>query len=153
MTSVKAIVQVQIDPSYRSAISADQIVRLVETALRQEGEQEPASLSIVITGDGRLHELNRDYLGNDGPTDVLSFPAGEIDPDSGIPYLGDVLISFPQAERQASEAGQDVEAELQLLIVHGVLHLLGFDHAEPEEKDRMWAAQRAILQAFETHAG
>ena len=102
-------------------------------------------LSIVLTYDAQLHQLNRDYLGVDAPTDVLSFPASEIDPETSVSYLGDVLVSIPRAEAQAQSAGHPLEAELQLLVVHGVLHLLGHDHAEPQDKARMWSAQAQVL--------
>jgi probable rRNA maturation factor len=84
-------------------------------------------------------------LGHDRPTDVLSFPSGEPDPANGRLYLGDIAISFPQARLAANRGGHSVKSELQLLIVHGVLHLLGHDHAHTAEKARMWAAQAAIL--------
>jgi len=103
-------------------------------------------LTIVLTDDAHLHQLNRDYLGVDAPTDVLSFPASEIDPESGTPYLGDVLISIARARGQAQSAGHPLEAEVQLLVVHGVLHLLGHDHAGSEDKTRMWAAQAQVLE-------
>ena len=105
-------------------------------------------LSIVLTDNAQLHQLNREYLGVDAPTDVLSFPASETDPETGVPYLGDVLISIPRAEVQAQSAGHSLDAELQLLVVHGVLHLLGFDHAEPEDKTRMWLAQGEVLETL-----
>ncbi len=108
-------------------------------------ESADGDLSIVLTDDAQLHQLNRDYLGVDAPTDVLSFPASETDPETGASYLGDVLISIPRAEAQAQSAGHPLEAEVQLLVVHGVLHLLGHDHAEPEDKARMWAAQAQVL--------
>jgi probable rRNA maturation factor len=107
-----------------------------------------ADLSIVLTDDARLHELNRAYLGIDETTDVLSFPSNEEDPQTGVRYLGDILISIPQAERQAREAGHPLESEIQLLVVHGVLHLLGYDHAEPGEKSKMWRAQADILKSL-----
>jgi probable rRNA maturation factor len=102
-------------------------------------------LSIVLTDDARLQQLNRDYLGLDAPTDVLSFPASETDPETGIPYLGDILVSVPRAEAQAQTAGHPLEAEVQLLVVHGVLHLLGYDHVKPREKADMWAVQAEVL--------
>ncbi len=104
-----------------------------------------ADMTIVLTDDSQLHELNLEYLGVDAPTDVLSFPASESDPETGIPYLGDILISIPRAAEQAQAAGHSVEAEVQLLVVHGTLHLLGHDHAEVEEKTRMWNAQAEVL--------
>lgn len=120
---------------------------LLERAAKAVLEHQSANgdLSIVLTDDAQLHQLNHDYLGVDAPTDVLSFPASETDPDSGTPYLGDVLISIQRAESQAQSAGHPLEAELQLLVVHGVLHLLGHDHAEPEDKTRMWDAQGQVL--------
>ena len=110
-------------------------------------ESAPADvdMTIVLTDDSQLHELNREYLGVDAPTDVLSFPASETDPETGATYLGDILVSIPRAMQQAQVAGHTVEAEVQLLVVHGTLHLLGYDHAEAEEKARMWKAQAEVM--------
>ena len=105
-------------------------------------------LTIVLTDDAQLHELNRNYLDIDAPTDVLSFPASETDPETGRRYLGDILISVPRAREQARAAGHVLEAEVQLLAVHGTLHLLGFDHAETGEKARMWKAQAEVLESL-----
>jgi probable rRNA maturation factor len=111
-------------------------------------QSQAGDLSVVLTDDARLRQLNRDYLGADAPTDVLSFPASETDPETGSSYLGDILVSIPRAEAQAQAAGHPLEAEVQLLVVHGVLHLLGYDHANPEEKSRMWAAQAEVLEGI-----
>jgi probable rRNA maturation factor len=105
-----------------------------------------ADLSIVLVENARIQDLNRDFLGHDAPTDVLSFPADEPDPETGRRYLGDVVISLKRATEQAEERGHAVEAEMQLLVVHGVLHLLGHDHAGVDEKNRMWAAQIEALE-------
>jgi probable rRNA maturation factor len=105
-----------------------------------------ADLSIVLVDDARIQALNRDFLAHDAPTDVLSFPADEPDPETGRRYLGDVVISLGRAEEQARECSHPVEAEMQLLVVHGILHLLGHDHAETGEKKRMWAAQAQALE-------
>lgn len=119
--------------------------RAALAALQHESESLDHDLSIVLTDDARLQELNRDYLGIDAPTDVLSFPASETDPETGARYIGDILISVPRAQIQAESAGHPVESEVQLLVVHGVLHLLGHDHGEAREKARMWKAQAEIL--------
>jgi probable rRNA maturation factor len=123
---------------------------LLEAAARAALEHESASpeseLSIILTDDARLHELNLNYLNVDAPTDVLSFPASETDPETGAPYIGDILISIPRAQAQASAAVHPLEAEMQLLVVHGVLHLLGHDHAKAKEKARMWKAQAEVLE-------
>lgn len=126
------------------------IERAVNAALTNQKQSLDVNLSVVLTDNRRLHKLNRDYLGVDAPTDVLSFPASEsdgseIDPETGVRYLGDILISVPYAAKGAKQAGNSLEAELQLLVVHGVLHLLGHDHAKPKEKTKMWQAQSEIL--------
>jgi probable rRNA maturation factor len=121
------------------------ITGAVLSALQHQKESLEVNLSVVLTDSRRLRKFNRDYLGIDAPTDVLSFPASESDPETGARYIGDILISVPYAANSAREAGHPLEAELQLLVVHGVLHLLGHDHARPREKARMWKAQREIL--------
>lgn len=120
--------------------------RAALAALEHESQPSDAELSIILTNDTRLHELNLNYLGVDAPTDVLSFPSSETDPETGAHYIGDILISMPRAQAQAEAAGHPLEAEVQLLVVHGVLHLLGHDHAEAEDKARMWNAQAEILE-------
>ena len=117
-------------------------------ALQHQNQSSDSELSIILTNDAKLHELNLNYLGVDAPTDVLSFPASETDPETGVSYIGDILISVPRAQSQAEAAGHPLESEVQLLVVHGVLHLLGHDHAEPEEKARMWKAQAEILESL-----
>jgi probable rRNA maturation factor len=117
-------------------------------ALTHQKQPRDADLSIVLTDDARLQGLNREYLGIDAPTDVLSFPASESDPETGAPYLGDILISIPRAREQAASTGHALEAEVQLLVVHGVLHLLGHDHAEAKGKRKMWKAQAEILESL-----
>jgi len=128
--------------------SKDLIERTVHAALKHEAQSLDSDLTIVLTDDVQLRELNRDYLGIDEPTDVLSFPASESDPETGVHYLGDILISMPYAARSAEKAGHSLESEVQLLVVHGVLHLLGHDHAEADEKARMWRAQAEILESL-----
>jgi probable rRNA maturation factor len=122
--------------------------RAAQETLQQTGAPQQASLSIVLSSERHLQMLNRQHLGIDAPTDVLSFPAGETDPDTGDPYLGDILISYPRAQAQADAGGHSVREELQLLVVHGALHLLDYDHADEESKSRMWAVQGAVLNAI-----
>lgn len=133
--------------------SKDLIERAVYAGLDHQSHPPESDLTIVLTDDAQMKELNRDYLGIDAPTDVLSFPASEsqgseIDPETGSRYMGDILISMPYAARSAEKAGHGLEAEVQLLVVHGVLHLLGHDHAEADEKARMWKAQTEILESL-----
>ncbi|GAH27302.1 unnamed protein product [marine sediment metagenome] len=109
-----------------------------------EGDMD-VDITIILTDDAQIHELNKQYRGIDAPTDVLSFPSGDTDPDSKLLYLGDVVISYPRAQAQAEARGHPVEAELQLLVVHGVLHLSGYNHVEAQGKSGMRAAQAEIL--------
>lgn len=122
------------------------VERAAQLALQHQSAPAQAELTIVLTDDDQLRELNREYLGDDSATDVLSFPAAEANPETGAPYLGDVLVSMPRAAQQAQAAGHGLAAEVQLLVVHGVLHLLGHDHGQAADKARMWAAQAAILE-------
>lgn len=119
----------------------------VTVTLRHEKKKPPVEITLLLTDDAQLQTLNHDYRGIDQPTDVLSFTAGETMPGmkGDESYLGDIVISVPAAKRQAKQGDHSLKSELQLLTVHGALHLLGFDHEEPEEKDRMWWAQASIL--------
>jgi probable rRNA maturation factor len=129
-------------------IDQAQIARTILATLDHQGISTKSDLTVVIADDARLHQLNRDFLGIDAPTDVLSFPAGHIDPDTNQSYLGDVIISYPAASRQANQAGHSISNEINLLVVHGVLHLLGHDHLKPEETSEMWSAQSKILESI-----
>lgn len=121
--------------------------RLADAAvatLEAEAVTAPAALTLLLTSSEQIHTMNRTYRHVDKPTDVLSFPA-ERDVPGMDGYLGDVAIAVPVAQAQAGAAGHGLLAELALLTVHGVLHLLGHDHLEPAEKEAMWAAQDRIL--------
>jgi probable rRNA maturation factor len=141
------MVYIQIDDLYIQDKLEDLLVNTAQTALRhQKLDPSEEELTIVLTGDEEIKELNLQYLGVDSPTDVLSFAGGDIDPENGQRYLGDIIISYQQAKLQAdARAGSD-RSELQLLVVHGVLHLLGFDHADDLQKKEMWVIQGQILQ-------
>ena len=102
------------------------------------------SISLRLTGDRELRRLNREFLGEDSVTDVLSFPAGG---DGEPGYLGDIAVSWPAVARQAAEHGHPEAAEAALLSVHGLLHLLGWDHATPAQEREMWRLTRAGLAA------
>jgi probable rRNA maturation factor len=138
------VIHVEINPSLQTGLATDILERAALAVL--EHQSADGDLTIVLTDDAQLHELNRDYLGVDAPTDVLSFPASETDPETARRYLGDILISIPRAEEQARAAGHALEAEVHLLAIHGTLHLLGYDHAEAKEKARMWKAQAEVLE-------
>jgi len=114
-----------------------------------------AELSIAVVDNDVMEKLHVDWMDLPGPTDVLSFPMDELEPGKpGEPpvtgMLGDIVIAPEFATAQALEAGREPQAELDLLMVHGVLHLLGFDHEEPEEHQVMFDLQADILTAYES---
>lgn len=122
--------------------------KLIEQAkiVLSEMDLEEAELSLVICDDAFIHPLNRDYRGKDRPTDVLSFSQREGDfafMDDLL--LGDVIISLETTIRQAEERGHSTERELTILLVHGILHLLGYDHIEDDEAEVMEAKEKDIL--------
>lgn len=145
------MIYIQIDETLETAgalTPADHtaLERAAEQTLRRARADASSEATIVVSDDAHLQALNRQFLGVDAPTDVLSFPGGDTDPDSDALYLGDVIISLPRAQAQATAGGHSLKDELQLLVVHGMLHLLGYDHAEESEKAEMWAIQTAILE-------
>lgn len=133
-------IHIQIDESFSGDVSPKLLRNAARAALKHQ-KAKSGSLSIVVSNDKMLHDLNKKFLGHDTPTDVLSFPSD--DPTSS--YYGDIAISYPRALGQSRHGGHTVKAELQLLTVHGVLHLLGHDHYTPKEKAKMWKAQSEIL--------
>ena len=109
-----------------------------------------AELCIKLVDEATIAELNARWMGKEGPTDVLAFPMDELrpgmvdeDPEEGV--LGDLVLCPTVAERQGAEAGHGTVAEIELLTVHGILHLLGYDHAEPEEHKEMFGLQDRLL--------
>lgn len=138
---------IQVEPAFKRWASVARLRTAARAALRHQQALPPAELTVRVTTDQALRDLNRQFLGEDHVTDVLSFPAGDVDPATGVRYLGDLAIAYPRARDQAKAARHPVWAEMQLLVVHGVLHLLGHDHAEPGEKARMWSAQAEILRS------
>jgi len=137
-------IHIQIDEAFSGDVPPKLIREAARAALTHQHAASGA-LSISISGDETLQELNRKFLDHDAPTDVLSFPSDSDDPDTAGRYFGDIAISFPRAHAQAAGGGHAVEAELQLLTVHGILHLLGHDHDEEDRQAKMWKAQEEIL--------
>jgi probable rRNA maturation factor len=137
------MIHFSVDPVYRKLNIQKLLKKAAEIALIREGNG-MGDLTLVLTGDKKIKRLNKQFRGIDTPTDVLSFPTESR--QKGEHYLGDVIISVPRAKDQAKEAGHSLNDELTLLAVHGVLHLLGYDHADPAGKVEMWKTQGAILR-------
>jgi len=144
---------IKIDTQFRRTINEGWLRQLVEKALNVAAINHPVELSVVITDDEAIRQLNRDYRGVDEATDVLSFALSEgadattfVSPPDGVSRLGEVLISCQQAKRQAKEHSHPIERELALLLSHGVLHLLGYEHEDGASGDRMKAIEETILR-------
>ncbi len=148
MTAARYPIYLQIDKPYADRISRDRLEQAVIATLQHQQVSLDSALSIVITGDEAVRQLNLQYRDIDEPTDVLSFPQGERNPETGELYLGDVVIACPQAELTAQQGRHALIEELSLLAVHGTLHLLDFDHDTAAKKAAMWRAQEEILSAI-----
>ena len=129
-------------------------VRLAKDVLGAEGVKGDAELSMLFVDEHAIADLNERFLGEDGPTDVLAFPMDELDtgrpddPEPGPALLGDVVLCPSVAVRQARAAGHTMDDELVLLATHGVLHLLGYDHMEPDEEKEMFGLQQKLLEGW-----
>jgi len=109
-------------------------------------EEASTDVTVVIDTDAFIQNLNKQYRGIDEATDVLSFDIDHIDPETGRRYLGDIVISAQTVERSAKANGISLIEETRLVIVHGLLHLLGYDHSSPDEEQKMWAEQNKIVE-------
>jgi len=138
-------VEIRMEPVFGDRALRTAIRRAAEATLRAGGAAQTASLTVLVTGDEAIRALSAQFLDTDAPTDVLAFPAGASPGGDEDGYLGDIAISLETARRQAEAGGHILEDEVQLLSVHGTLHLLGHDHAEPAEKTLMWAVQSKVL--------
>lgn len=123
----------------RLPLASRLVKRAAEAALAAEGEE--GEIAFLLTDDARMQALNRDHRGKDAPTNVLSFPAAG--PDEA--FLGDIALGLETLEREAGEQGKSLEDHLTHLVVHGVLHLLGYDHMEADEAEAMEGLETRIL--------
>lgn len=123
----------------------------LECAIRltlEKHDNPDVDITLTLTNNEAVRQLNMTYRGLDKPTDVLAFNQEFNNPETGRLYLGDVIISFEQAKIQAKEHNHTLNEECALLTIHGILHLLGFDHSDQNEKDEMWALQEDIMNAL-----
>ena len=150
-------ITVDIDERFVAEVAEETLTAALSAVLTYAGVGD-AGVAIVITDNDYVQSLNREYRGVDAPTDVLSFAAqegydldAEFAPEAAAEidrYLGDLILAYPYAAAQATRYGYPVQVELQLLVVHGCLHLLGYDHDSDESQAEMWAAQSAILTSL-----
>lgn len=153
---------IEISNESGTEVDTDNVLAAARYALDKMGVNPLAELSILLVETGYMTELNHRWMGGKGPTDVLAFPMDEVTVDrgpSGGPdahepaLLGDIVLCPDVAAKQAATAGHSAGAELELLTVHGVLHLLGYDHAEPDEEREMFTLQKRLLTEFRSERG
>lgn len=144
-----------IEVNNESAIAVDETVlqRLTDFNLAQLHVSPDAEVAIVLVDEGAMESLHVQWMDEPGPTDVLSFPMDELRPGSpdnptAPGLLGDIVLCPQVAEAQAQSAGHSLMDELILLTTHGLLHLLGFDHAEPDEEREMFGLQKSLIEGF-----
>ena len=154
-------INVLIDKDLKQCLEESWLQSVAEKVLVAQGIGSRVELGLVIASQERVQQLNQSYLGTDEPTDVLAFsmlPAeGEIGadfptfviPPDGVLHLGEVIISYPQALIQAREHQHSIKKEIAILIIHGVLHLLGYEHDKPELEQQMRAREAEILSHIE----
>ena len=151
-------IDVLIEEGVAPCLEASWLQGVAGQVLAARGVSSDAELGLVIASQERVQQLNRDYLGRDKPTDVIAFSmlpeqsaGGEpfVLPPDGMAHLGEVIIAYPQAVVQAEEQGHTVEREITILIIHGILHLLGYDDEKPELKREMRAREKETLSQIE----
>jgi probable rRNA maturation factor len=149
-------IEIFVEEEFRDVVNGAWVKKIVPQVLRAEGVGSPYELSVVFTDSETVQRLNRDYRGVDEPTDVLAFcmlpqkgaaPSFALPPD-GVARLGEVIISYPQAIAQAKEQGHSLPRELALLVIHGILHLLGYDHEESGEGKKMRDREKELLEKY-----
>lgn len=149
------LVLVTVEDPFAGAVDARWLEELAAKVLAAEGSHD-SEVGVLVTDDATVRELNRRYAGEDSVTDVLSFSLQEGEefawPDE-VKHLGEVIISLPTAERQAQEGGLPLEQEVAHLLVHGLLHLLGYDHADPDGERRMRQRENVLLRSAGYDAG
>jgi probable rRNA maturation factor len=149
-------INISIDEPLETDLELGWLEGVARQVLEAEGAGAEAEVGLLIATEERVKELNRDYLGEDAPTDVLAFSAREegaglpfIHPPDGLLHLGEVIIAYPQAVIQAAEHRHPVKKELAILLIHGLLHLLGYDHDKPDLERRMKTRERELLGYIE----
>ena len=155
---LKIQLSIRIEKPFVGLVSKHWLRKAVKLTLAHTGISSPVELGLVIAGDETVHELNRSYRSVDSTTDVIAFALSEgcakdepfVTPPDDVIHLGEVIISYPQAERQAREQHHPLEKEIALLVAHGVLHLLGYDHELPEQEQKMKAMESRVLDAIKT---
>jgi len=138
------LIHINLQPKYENLLVREELVAVVEKVLDYLNIFD-CEISISFIENRRIRELNRIYRGIDAETDVLSFPFNEVNPETGYRMLGDILIAIPIAQYQAIKMHHPLSKEINLLMIHGILHLLGYDHEMKQDKLKMFPIQKKLV--------
>ncbi|NWQ40068.1 rRNA maturation RNase YbeY [Bacillus sp. EB106-08-02-XG196] len=151
----KLMIDLEDETNQLSTEQMEQIEKLLNFAAGIENVEDSSEVSVTFVSNERIHEINKEFRDKDAPTDVISFAMEELGEGeiqligAELPrVLGDIIISIPKAEEQAKEYGHSFIRELGFLAVHGFLHLLGYDHMEKDEEEKMFSRQKEILDVY-----
>lgn len=142
------MIEILVKEDYKDQIGEEKLRLAALAVLAHQEQPHDSEISIRISDEEEITALNQKFRGENKATDVLSFPAREINPETKQVYLGDICIALPTVKSQAQKHGHTIIDELQLMVVHGCLHLLGYDHHEAEEKNTMWQIQEEIMETL-----
>jgi len=154
--TMRRSVSISVNEEFRDVVDVDHVSKLTHSVLEAEGVTSTHEVSVVLTDSDTIRELNRDYRGLDEATDVLAFQMlSHKDPDKsfvhppdGVSRLGEVIISYPKAVEQAKQQGHSTDRELASLVIHGILHLLDYDHEDREEEAEMRTREEQHLERY-----
>jgi probable rRNA maturation factor len=139
-------IEIRVKPKFPARVPRARLTRIARKTLRADAARAKVALTIYVTDDAEIRKLNRAFHATDAATDVLAFPFSEPGDESPTRlYLGDIIISYDRARVQARAARWRIADELDLLAVHGILHLLGYADGTPRQRARMWKRQEEIL--------
>ena len=149
-------INILVDEGVEAGVGPSWLEEIAQRVLAAEKASAKTEVGIVVTGQEMVQQLNRSYRGKDEPTDVLAFSTRDeadgsrfIFAPDGLLHLGEVIISYPQAAVQAEEHGHLLKRELSILLIHGLLHLLGYDHEESEARRKMRSREKELLGLIE----
>jgi probable rRNA maturation factor len=154
---LKAVeINILVDEGVEAGVEPAWLEDVAQRVLAAEKATAKTEVGIVVTGQEMVQQLNRNYRGQDEPTDVLAFSARDeadgsrfiLAPD-GLSHLGEVIIAYPQAAIQAEEHGHSLKKELTILLIHGLLHLLGYEHEEADAERKMQTREKELLKLIE----
>jgi probable rRNA maturation factor len=146
MTKVQLEFSLQVEPSVTSSLGEDRLENLTRFVLEDTGKTGTWAVAVVLTSDTHIQQLHRDFMGIDSPTDVMTFSSDPVEGE--LEHGGDIVVSVELAEEQGTEHGLSKDEETEFLVVHGLLHLCGWDDRDDDDRGRMLECQTQLIRRF-----